>query len=103
MIMLRHPSTNLIKECPTGYSWTTCFFAVFVPLFRGDLKYTLIFILISMFTAACTFFIGALFVSPIFAYFYNKLYIKDLLEKGYVAADDRAQQYLIDENIVCGL
>ena len=41
MIVLKH-STGLIKECPTGYSWTTFFFGFFVPAFRGDLKWGII-------------------------------------------------------------
>ena len=44
MIRLKNPQTNVVKECATGYSWTTFFFGMFVPLIRGDLKWAAIFV-----------------------------------------------------------
>ena len=50
-----------------GFSWTAFFFNFFVPLFRGDFKWFLIFL---------------------FPFIYNKFYTKDLLKKGYLPPED---------------
>ena len=69
---------GVIKEAPTGFSWTTLFFGFFPALIRGDLKWGLIILI----AAAVT---GISWL--IFPFFYNKLYIKELLKKGYKPKD----------------
>lgn len=91
---------NMMKECPTGYSWTTFFFGVFVPLMRGDIKWAAILFALCALIAIITAGIGAFFITPIFAFFYNKLYIKELLEKGYTGADDYSRNYLISNGLI---
>lgn len=100
MIQLIHPNTKLMKECPTGYSWTTFFFGIFVPLLRGDIKWAGILFALCFLVALVTAGFGACFIPPVFAFFYNKLYIKEVLEKGYVAADDYSQNYLISNGCI---
>ena len=100
MITLKNPNTNLIRECPTGYSWTTCFFNLFVPLVRGDIKWAAINAALCLLICVVTFNVGALLVGPIFAAFYNKLYIKDQLEKGFVPADEDSRQWLVQNGII---
>ena len=51
------------------------FFGIFVPLCRGDWKWFLIILVANLFTYGLA--------SVVFAFVYNKIYIKDLLEKGY--------------------
>ncbi len=81
-VILKHES-GLVKEVKKGFSWTFFFFGLFVPLIRGDLKWAIIMLLLQALAGAFTFGIGALVVSLIFAFIYNKIYIKGLLEKGY--------------------
>ncbi len=84
--------TGLLKNCTLGFSWTTLFFVFFVPLFRVDFMFALIM------------FISAWILTPfswiIFAFIYNKCYIKSLLEKGYYPADKTSKKILIEHNII---
>lgn len=63
---------KIVKE---GFSWTMLFFGIFVPLYRGDWKWFLIILIANIFTYG--------WASVVFAFIYNKIYINDLLEKGY--------------------
>ena len=62
----------VVKE---GFSWTMLFFGIFVPLCRGDWKWFLITLIADLFTYGLA--------SVVFDFIYNKIYIDDLLEKGY--------------------
>ena len=64
-----------IKIVKEGFSWTTLFFGIFVSLCRGDWKWFLIMLIANIFTYGLA--------SIVFAFIYNKIYINDLLEKGY--------------------
>ena len=64
-----------IKIVKEGFSWTMLFFGIFVPLYRGDWKWFLIILIANLFTYGLA--------SVVFAFIYNKIYINDLLEKGY--------------------
>ncbi len=73
VLYLQHPFTGDVKKAPVGFSWTMLFLGALVPLFRGDWKHFFI-----------IFFLDWLVVSYfIFPFTYNKLYIKELLQKGY--------------------
>ena len=92
IINLKSQQTDLIKQVKLGFSWTMLFFGLFVPLLRGDLKWSLITFLISLFT----FGIGGI----ILAFIYNKIYIKEMIEKGYLPADESSEQALNQGGIV---
>lgn len=94
-IVLRHES-GLVKEVKKGFSWTFLFFGLFVPLVRGDLKWTIIMLLLQALAGAFTFGIGAFVVSLIFAFIYNKVYIKSLLEKGYKATTPEDEEIIMN-------
>lgn len=79
MINLKN-SIGLVKQCPTGFSWTMLFFGGFVPLLRGDLKW----FAITFICAICTAGLAWL----VFPFIYNKIYIKGLLTQGFQPADD---------------
>ena len=64
-----------VKVVKEGFSWTMLFFGIFVPLCRGDWKWFLFFLFANLFTYGLA--------SVVFAFIYNKIYINDLLEKGY--------------------
>lgn len=100
MIILKNIDTGVIKKAPTGYSWTTLFFGFFPALFRGDLKWACIFFIANLVIGAITFGIGALLFNVIFAGFYNKMYIKELLSKRFTFADEKSCNYLIRHNII---
>lgn len=70
---------GIIKQVKLGFSWTMLFFGIFVPLFRGDFKWFLITLLASLVTCG--------FAWLVFPFIYNKIYIKELIEKGWLPAD----------------
>jgi hypothetical protein len=92
-IKLKQQTTGLVKEVKVGFSWTSLFFGILVPLIRGDWKWTIIY----FFVTPATF--GLFWV--IFPFFYNKSYLKGLIEsKGYVPADDIAKNILVQNGII---
>ncbi|HCS45771.1 MAG TPA: hypothetical protein DIW52_23615 [Pseudomonas sp.] len=74
-IIFKNPHTGAMKEAPVGFSWTTLLFGFFPALFRGDWKYTAIQLVLAMLTMG--------FSGVIFAFIYNKLYIRDLIGAGF--------------------
>ncbi|MFI3886563.1 DUF2628 domain-containing protein [Streptococcus parauberis] len=82
--------TSKEVSVPIGFSWTTAFFFPFVPLFRKDWKnfgiqLGVVILLICALSTVDNLIdyiptgLGGLF----FAFLYNKMYIKSLIEKGY--------------------
>ena len=86
-----------------GFSWTAFFFNFWVPIFRADFKWFLIFIFPFIFTALGVnldldfenIFIFLIFIFPVFVskfvfpFIYNKFYTKGLIKEGYLPpADD---------------
>ena len=67
---------GVTKEVKKGFSWTMLFFGIFVPLARGDWKWFLISLIAGFVTVGISWLI--------FPFFYNKIYLNELLEKGYV-------------------
>ena len=88
-IILKHQNTNVIKKCKVGFSWTSLFFGFFVPVVRGDVLWGILSLLLDIST-------GFIFWL-IFPIIYNKIYIKNLLEKGYIPADDYSRNILIQK------
>ena len=74
MLTLKNDN-GVTKTVKVGFSWTMLFFGVFVPLVRGDWKWLLISILAVPFT------FGIYWL--VFPFFYNKVYLNDLLNNGY--------------------
>lgn len=79
------------KEGKDGFSWTTLFFGVFPAIFRNDWKYAGIMFIAAIFTFG--------FSWLIFPFIYNKLYTKDLIEKGFKPIDDNYSNYLRSKGI----
>ena len=86
-----------------GFSWTAFFFNFWVPIFRADFKWFLIFIFPFIFVALGAHldldfdnnFIAFIFIFPVFVskfvfpFIYNKFYTKGLIKEGYLPpADD---------------
>lgn len=66
---------GVTKQVKKGFSWTMLFFGIFVPLVRGDWKYFLITLIAAIFSWGISWLV--------FPFFYNKLYLNDLLNNGY--------------------
>ncbi|WP_125768529.1 DUF2628 domain-containing protein [Companilactobacillus furfuricola] len=98
MINLVDPKTNVTKKAKIGFSWTTFFFGFFPAVFREDWKWAAIIFIIEMIATVPTLGFGFSIVGIIFSFFYNRLYIKDLLAKGYVPADEYSKNSLINKN-----
>ena len=81
-VRLKNQNTGIVKEAKAGFSWTTLFFGFFVALIRGDLKWAAIMFIINAVTIAILGPIGPI-LWIIWGIAYNKIYIKDLYEKGY--------------------
>lgn len=100
MITLKNMDTGILKTVPTGYSWTTFFFGFFPALFRGDIKWAMIFLIADFALGTLSFGIGAVIFNIVFAGFYNKIYIKDLMSKRFTYADDSSRNFLISQGII---
>jgi hypothetical protein len=83
---------GMVKRCKLGFAWTMLFFGVFVPLSRGDFKWTILALIISGLTLG----IGWL----VLPFFYNKIYIQGLLENGYEPLNEIDRQQLIARKII---
>ena len=108
-ITFENPKSGAIKKAPVGFSWTTSLFWFFVPLVRGDWKWAIVMFLLTAITGGIApLFSGfseslvpgdwkwaivtllptaiACSIAPIyFCFAYNKLYIKELISKGFKA------------------
>ena len=105
MITLKHTTSGMLKECPTGFSFTTFLFGLFVPLFRKDLKWAAIMlaanvaygILLEEFNIPAS---SGLAMPFVFGFYYNEQYIRDMLEKGYAPADAASRAWLVGKKIL---
>ncbi|MFL1695661.1 DUF2628 domain-containing protein [Weissella kandleri] len=99
-VNLKNPNTNQVKQAKIGYSWTTLFFGFFPALFRGDWKWFAIIALTGIIVGAPCSVVGSMAVYIVYSFIYNKLYIKELLNKGFVAMDDASQDILVSNGII---
>lgn len=83
-LYVENSRTGERKTVPVGFSWTTLFWGFFPALIRLDWKNFLIQAAVHL--ALLIFSIGLLnFVASIvFAFIYNKMYIKDLMENNWL-------------------
>ena len=84
-------SVGVVKQVKLGFSWTMLFFGFFVPLFRGDMKWTLISLILDVITGGL-----AWFVLP---FIYNKSYVKGLLYDGWLPADRMSEIAMISKGL----
>jgi hypothetical protein len=68
------------------------FFGFWPAVFRGDAKWALIIFASEVVAGAITFGFGIIVPCIIFGVIYNKLYIKDLVDKGYEVKDIQSQR-----------
>lgn len=91
------------KHVKLGFSWTGFLFGPFVPLFRRDWKWFAAYVLVLLILGNILpdgFSTIGLLLSVLFGAFYNKLYVNDLMKKGYRGVDgvtqERINQYLVE-------
>lgn len=65
-----------IREVKKGFSWTTLFFGLFVPMIRGDWKWAIIMFLTALVTGGLSWLV--------FPFLYNGIYEKELIRNGFV-------------------
>ena len=109
-IKVRLEKDNYLKNAYVGFSWTTFFFGFWVPSFRLDLKGFLVFLGIMLFQTSVLLlaiikflndfrvevvpiffflFLGTGYiVSFLLAFFYNKIYTKNMLLDGWKPMDN---------------
>ena len=75
-VTLQHLVSGLTKQVPSGFSWTTLFFGCIPALLRGDIKWAAIMFLATWITFGISWLV--------FPFIYNNLYIKDLLNDGWI-------------------
>ena len=78
MTTLRNERTGETKQIKQGFSWTSLFFGIFVPLIRADL----VGFALQIILASLTFGLSWLVVP----FIYNKRYVNRLLDKGWIRA-----------------
>lgn len=69
------PTGNIVRIAPVGFSWTTLFFCFLPAFFRWDLWWASVMLICLPLTGGLSWLV--------FPFIYNKLYIKDLIKKGY--------------------
>jgi hypothetical protein len=83
-IPMKHKDTGIIKVGYHGFSWTSLFFGFFPALFRADFLTFMggfvVYVIVGIFTLG----LGLFLVAPIWAFMYNKIYTRKLIEKGFV-------------------
>ena len=83
------------KVAPLDFSWTTLFFGCIPAILRRDWKWGILQFILCCITLGLSW-----LVMP---FFYNKLYIKDLLRKGFVPIYENEIQYLVTRGIISRL
>lgn len=77
-ILMKNPSTGIVKKGFYGFSWTTFCFSGIPAMMRGDILTGIL----------ITCFCWCPLVTLIMAFKYNKMYTTKLVEQGYEFADN---------------
>jgi hypothetical protein len=85
-------SVGYSKPVKLGFSWTMFFFGFFVPLFRGDIKWAILSFILAIVTCGLSW-----LVLP---FIYNKIYIKEMFEKGWIPGDDMSKNLMKQKGMV---
>ncbi len=94
MIVTLINASGQMRTVKVGFSWTVFFFGFLVPLYRGDVKWTVIMFIASVLTA----FLAQL----VFCFTYNGINIRELLNQGYKAEDEYSKAVLIAKGFIAG-
>lgn len=83
---------GIVKKSKVGFSWTIFFFGCIVPLIRGDIKNFIILLLLQMLTFG--------FAAIAYSFFYNKMYINMLLDRGYIPYTQEDEMILVIKEFI---
>lgn len=95
-------NNGLKKEVKLGFSWTTFFFGWLVPLFRGDKRSAvsfLIFGFIALILALFTALFALIIYNLIIAWHYNRIYAKFLIENGWKPETEIDRELLVSKGV----
>lgn len=92
--------TEKVKQVKVGFSWTEFLWGFWSTVFRGDWKWFIIIVMADLFLGVFTWGGGAILFNLIFGFFYNKLYINDLLNVGYEPANNHSYNMLLMKNYI---
>lgn len=97
-ITLKNKNTGIIKQTSTGINWAIILIGFLGTLVKLDQKYFFIMIAVDL--------LLAFLFPPVIIGFtigmaiaYNKLYIKDLINQGFIPADDNSAKILREKNL----
>ena len=99
MVNIKNPKTNQVKQVKAGFSWTVFFWGFFSPLFRGDWKWLLILLvldIVGLFSAGILSFAANL----VFSFLYNKFYLQDRINEGWIPCDEASKSIMLSRGIV---
>jgi len=74
-LYMKNENTGQMREAPVGFSWTFAIFGGFVALYRREYFEGIIWLCAGMVTGGLINLVGA--------FFYNKMYTKDLVNDGF--------------------
>lgn len=108
MVNIESPTTNQVKQCKLGWSWTVFFFGFFPMLFRQDWIFLICYaweaiggaIVCSSNRAFLTFAGADVIIRIVLSVMYNTLYVKGLLKKGWRPVDETSKKLMIAKGIV---
>ncbi|MBS14860.1 MAG: HrgC protein [Gemmatimonadetes bacterium] len=86
--------SGTVKQVKLGFSWTTLFFGLFVPLVRGDIKWAAIMFVLAFLSFGLSWLV--------FQFLYNKVHTRALLESGYAASTEEDRRRLQAAGLVLG-
>lgn len=109
MVNLKNETTNQVKQCKLGWSWTVFFFSFWPMLFRQDWIYLICYAAWDVIGGAIAYSSDGAFsiiasadfiIRIVLSVMYNSLYIKGLLKKGWTPADETSKKLMMAKGIV---
>ena len=85
-IAMKHKDSGMLSDGFYGFSWTSLFFGFFPALFRGDIVTSVVIFFVHIMVGMVIPIFGSVIVLVAWAFMYNNLYTKKLMEKGYAFA-----------------
>jgi hypothetical protein len=88
-LYFKNPNTGETRKAPVGYSWTVLIFSFFTPILRSDYKWAvIIFITHCLAVVIAELFaprpdVVVFYIALLVSFFYNNMYIKELVKKGF--------------------